>query len=156
VACGSYGREIPAQQAYPAGPGLAITVEHHDDRVVLHLHGELDVGSRESLCRAIRGLLGLHRQTLVLELSGLGFLDCSGLSVLVWAHRQLAGDGRQLIVTRGQPVVNRLLRLTGLDTYLHVSDPLPGHHELGLAGRPVVLQAGDGRRRYSGWAVPAR
>ncbi len=126
MACDSYGRETPAQLAHLAGPGLAITIEHHDDRVVLRLHGELDVGSRESLCRAIRGLLGLHRRTLVLDLSGLGFLDCSGLSVLVWAHRQLSGDGRQLIVTRGPPVVNRLLRLTGLDTYLHVSEAPPG------------------------------
>jgi anti-anti-sigma factor len=132
LACGCDGRETPALAAYPAGPGgqvadgagesgLAITIEHHDERIVLRLHGELDVGNRESLRRAIRGLLGLHPQTLVLELSGLSFLDCSGLSVLVWAHRELAEDGHQLIITGDQPVVNRLLRLTGLDTYLHVS-----------------------------------
>jgi anti-sigma B factor antagonist len=137
VACDFYGWQTPALAAGPAGPGgqgagdsggpgLAITIEHHGDRTVLRLHGELDVGNRESLWRAIRGLLGPRPQTLVLELSALAFADCSGLSVLVWAHQQLTEHGHQLIVTPGQPIVNRLLRLTGLDTYLDVGAHCPG------------------------------
>ncbi len=137
MACNSYGWDTPALVAYPADPGepvadgagesgLAIIIEHHDDQIVLRLHGELDMGTAESLRRAIRGVLRLHPQTLVLELSALGFLDCSGLSVLAWAHRQLAEGGQRLIVARGQPMVNRLLRLTGLDSYLHVSGHCPG------------------------------
>jgi anti-sigma B factor antagonist len=137
VACDSYGWETPALAAHPAGPGghgaggpggpgLDITIEHHSDRIVLRLHGELDVGTRESLCRAIRGLPGPPPQTLVLDISALGFMDCGGLSVLVWAHRRLAGQGHQLIVTPGPPIVNRLLRLTGLDTYLDVGAHCPG------------------------------
>lgn len=138
MACGSYRGDTPALvagTADPSGPdaggaadcGLAIIIEHHGDRVVLRLQGELDVGSRKSLRRAVGNVLGL-RPVLVLELSALGFADCSGLSVLVWAHRQLAEHGHELIVTPGQPMVNRLLRLTGLDTYLHLSGPLPGRH----------------------------
>ncbi len=134
MACDFYGWQTPALAAGPAGPGgqgaggpgLAITIEHHGDRTVLRLHGELDVGNRESLWRVIRGLLGPRPQTLVLELSALAFADCSGLSVLVRAHQQLAEHGHQLIVTPGQPIVNRLLRLTGLDTYLDVGAHCPG------------------------------
>ncbi len=120
---------LPHGQGAGAGePGLAIIIEHHADRTTLRLQGELDTGNRESLRRAIRDVLGL-RPALVLDLSALGFADCGGLSVLVWAQQQLAEHGRELIVTPGQPIVNRLLCLTGLDTYLHFSAPLPGRHE---------------------------
>jgi anti-anti-sigma factor len=104
---------------------MTIIAEYHGDRSVLRLQGELDAGNRESLRRAILDAFRLRPQTLVLELSALGFADCSGLSVLVWAHSHLAEHGTELIVTPGQPMVNRLLRLTGLDTYLHLSAPLP-------------------------------
>jgi anti-anti-sigma regulatory factor len=45
------------------------------------------------------------------------------VSVLVWAHKRLAGRGHELVITGERPVVRRLLHLTGLDTYLHFSTP---------------------------------
>jgi anti-anti-sigma factor len=59
----------------------------------------------------------------VLDLSGLGFMDCSGLRVLVGTHKHLAGDHRQLFVAGSRPIVRRLIRLTGLDGYLRFGWP---------------------------------
>jgi anti-anti-sigma factor len=113
-----------------------IVTEHHGQRSWLRLEGELDVCSTDYLRQAISDVLDRAPKTLVADLSGLGFADCAGLSVLVWAHDILAGQGRELIVTGCQPIVRRLLNLTGLNIYLHVSDePQPGSHRGGLCTR---------------------
>jgi anti-anti-sigma factor len=102
-------------------PYLDITAEHDGPRHVLRLQGELDICNKDCLRRAIGSALEHHPSTLVLDLSALGFMDCSGLSVLVWAHKLLAGQQRQLLITGSQPIVRRLICLMGLDTYLHLS-----------------------------------
>ena len=99
-----------------------IVTEHHGQRSWLRLEGELDVCSTDYLRQAIGNALNRAPKTLVADLSALGFADCAGLSVLVWAHDILAGQGRELIVTGCQPIVRRLLNITGYNRYLHVSD----------------------------------
>lgn len=98
---------------------LAITTECHGRRLRLRLRGELDVTSRHHLISAVTAVLG-HRgaQSVVMDLSEVGFADCSGLSVLVWAYGCLAEFGQDLAITGAQPIVRRLLHVTGLDTHL--------------------------------------
>src|SRR6516225_7379323 len=116
-------------------PHLTITTQHHGRRSVLLLQGELDLCTRERLRRAISSALKRLPQVLVVDLSELDFIDCSGLSVLVWAHKRLAGQDRQLLITGSKPIVRRVIGLAGVETYLHLSAPdaLP----LGCAGQPA-------------------
>src|SRR5690348_10924584 len=93
---------------------LAILTESQEQRSVLRLLGELDASNRDHLHSTISSALENHPPLLVVDLSGLGFMDCAGLSVLVWAHNRLAGCGHRLVITGAQPVVQRLLHLTGL------------------------------------------
>jgi anti-anti-sigma factor len=109
----------------PVSSYLTITIRHCGRRSVLRLQGELDASTEERLRFAIGSALNRSPELLVVDLSELGFMDCSGLSVLVWAHQRLAVQGRQLLLTGAQPVVQRLIRLTGLDTYLHFSARSP-------------------------------
>jgi anti-anti-sigma factor len=106
-----------------ACPYLDIVTEHHCQRSVVRPQGELDVSNRHLLRDAITGALERHPPALVVDLSGLSFIDCAGLSVLVWAHNRLAGHGPGLVLAGGTPIVQQLLRLTGLDAYLHVRTP---------------------------------
>ena len=100
---------------------LAVITEHHGQRSVLRLQGELDVSNRDRLHSAISSVLEHHPPLLVVDLFGLEFSDCAGLSVLVWAHKHLAASGHRLLITGANPAVQRLLHLTDLDTYLHLS-----------------------------------
>ena len=109
----------------PASPYLAITIHHCGQRSVVRLQGELDASTEGRLRCAIGSALDRSPELLVVDLSELGFMDCSGLSVLVWAHQRLAGQDRQLLITGAQPLVQRLIRLTGFDTYLHFSTRRP-------------------------------
>lgn len=99
-------------------PCLAIAAEHHSQRSVVRLQGELDVSTRGRLCQALGSALPGHPPVLVVDLSELDFADCAGISILAWAHKLLAAGGSELLVTGAQPAVGRLLQLTGLDTYL--------------------------------------
>jgi anti-anti-sigma factor len=108
-------------QMMPVSPYLAVTTCHRGRQSVLRLQGELDVCTRDRLRRAISSALRHSPQLLVLDLSALGFMDCSGLSVLVWAHQRLAEQDCRLLITGAQPIVQRLIHLTGLDTHLQLS-----------------------------------
>jgi anti-anti-sigma factor len=102
---------------------LVIVTERHGQPSVLRLQGELDASNRDRLHSTISSALEHHPPLLVVDLSGLDFTDCAGLSVLVGAHERLAASGHRLLITGAKPAVQRLLHLTGLGAYLHLSNP---------------------------------
>lgn len=120
---------------------LAITTERHGRRSVLRVRGELDAANQDLLRCVIRSVVDHHSPlVLLLDLSALGFADCAGLSAVLWAHKRLAGQGHELVLAGIQPLVRRLLNITGLDTYLHVSTL---ETPLAPAGRHAVAMAAE-------------
>ncbi len=91
-----------------------ITVAEQSGVTVLHARGELDVASAPKLKTEIAELMAAGSRALVVDLSEVGFVDSSGLGVLIGAHnelQQLGGDIRVVV----QPQVRRILELTRLD-----------------------------------------
>lgn len=117
----------------------------HPLGVVLTLGGELDLATgarlREVLDPAIRGT-----GAVVIDLSGLRFIDSSGLHLLVQAEQQLRDSGRQLVLVRGSGAVHRVFELTQLDLYFTWCDspstafgaPLERRIESGRMPKPLV------------------
>jgi anti-anti-sigma factor len=52
---------------------------------------------------------------LVIDLSGVTFIDCTGLGALVTAHRQTQARGGSFRVAHVPPRVRRVLELTGVN-----------------------------------------
>jgi anti-anti-sigma factor len=103
---------------------ILVTADARDEPA-LELAGDLDVASREHLWQLIGSLLAnCNPRTVTLDLSRVEFVDCSGLTVLLRAHRQLAARGGRLISTGAQPAVRRIIQLTGLDGYLDLGEEL--------------------------------
>jgi anti-anti-sigma factor len=100
----------------PTPTAFAVRRVDHPLGVVLTLGGELDLASvpllQEQLDRAMRG-----RAAVVIDLSGLRFIDSCGLRTLVGAERQLHGSGGRLVLVRGPRAVHRLFELTRLDSH---------------------------------------
>ena len=132
MACPNKGDDSPVTAVSP----FVTVTEHHGQRSLLRLEGELDVCGTDHLRQVMADVLHRAPKTLVADLSALGFTDCAGLAVLAWAHESLAGHGGELIITGCQPIVRRLLSLTGFDMYLHVSDE-PADAFLVRDGAPV-------------------
>jgi anti-sigma B factor antagonist len=103
-------------------PADAVTVEvaHRGDGVVLHVSGELDLGTASRLTEAVEDALRDGPSVLVIDLSAVEFLASRGLEVLVLAQ-QAAGKTSVRVVANSGPTV-RALRVSGLRGYLDVHD----------------------------------
>ncbi|AUG81210.1 Anti-sigma factor antagonist [Kitasatospora sp. MMS16-BH015] len=82
---------------------------------VVRAYGDLDLDTAPALCRDLTAALPRHRQV-VLDLSGVDFMDCSGIGALVHAQNQADHLGVALEVRGAGPAVRRLIELTGLGT----------------------------------------
>ncbi|HTQ94954.1 MAG TPA: STAS domain-containing protein [Streptosporangiaceae bacterium] len=86
--------------------------------VIVKVRGEIDLGSARILGRHLSLVLTRQAPATILDLSGLVFLDCAGLRVLLSASRQAAAHGGSLVLAAPRPVVVTLLQLTGSDQHL--------------------------------------
>ena len=88
---------------------LECTTRRTDGHAVITVTGDLDLGTRDALIRAVHEALDDGATTVELDLSGLAFCDSSGLTGLVAAHRIAEADGRRAYVGAASPPVRNLL-----------------------------------------------
>jgi anti-sigma B factor antagonist len=98
---------------------FAATVTSADTSTVIAVRGEVDVATAPILRRALaeadaRGRRDLMGGPVVVDLSGVTFIDASGLSVLVGAARWARGEGRMLVLRDPSPATMRVLEITRL------------------------------------------
>jgi anti-sigma B factor antagonist len=100
-------------------PPLTLEVEHRDDVAVMRLGGDLDIVSAPVFRAALQEAVETGPGSVVVDLSGLQFIDSSGLGSLVAIRRNLLSAGGLLVcVVTPQSRTADLLRLTGLDRVL--------------------------------------
>lgn len=88
--------------------------EDNGDTVLL-LSGAVDLVSKEELVAV--GLRELDRagcRRLVLEMSGVGFMDSSGLSALITLDNDAQARDAQVVIREPSNRVDRLLEISGL------------------------------------------
>lgn len=95
---------------------LSIHLERTSDLLAIGLVGELDIATVGRLEQAIREVEGEPR--VCLDLSGLRFIDSTGLRVLLVADAAARAAGRELILRRGPDRVQRAFRLARLEERL--------------------------------------
>jgi anti-anti-sigma factor len=96
------------------------TSDHHG--VSLALYGELDLGSVAELDRQLDEIERTGPLRLVIDLSGLRFMDSTGLASIVQAQRRAQASGRELVLRRPTSQVRRLFELTGITGRLTIDD----------------------------------
>jgi anti-anti-sigma factor len=92
---------------------VAVVVDGGGREIVLHVTGEIDLSTCGRLRDAIEPHLGPRKQV-ILELSGVRFMDSSCLGILEHARTSLTADGGSLVLRNPSRVAHRLLTLTGL------------------------------------------
>jgi anti-anti-sigma factor len=93
------------------GP-LRIESRREGDAVVVALNGELDLASAPDLERELREAESGHPSRVVIDLSGLGFMDSTGLQALLRTRERADAGTYQLALRRGPHQVQRVFELT--------------------------------------------
>jgi anti-sigma B factor antagonist len=103
---------------------LQVDYRADDGTVVIDLAGELDIASAPELKKAIDRATASGARIVIVDLHGLEFMDSTGISLLVRAHKSALKSEHRFAVIKGAPQVDRLLTLTGLDQQLTLLDRL--------------------------------
>ena len=89
---------------------------------LVRVRGDLDLESAPALTDRLKALVGQH--LLVVDLTGVEFLDSTGLGVLVGAHTDSAACGGGLALVGLHPRVQKVLRITKLNKVFTTYDTL--------------------------------
>lgn len=101
---------------------LVLETHRHDDLTVIAVKGEVDLYTAPSLKDRIADLVSGGKSRLAVELSGVEFMDSTGLGVLIGGLKRCkeAGGSLALIAPR-EPVV-KVLAITGLDKVFRIHE----------------------------------
>ena len=93
---------------------FAITQERRGGVPLLRVRGELDMYTAPRLKEVVIAALNGETKSLALDLSGVEFLDSSGLQVLMSARKRTAERGGDVYVLGVKEQVRRVFNLLGL------------------------------------------
>ena len=107
-------RNAPFASDHPLLPALSVhPFDLTDNTCVLTVHGELDLNSTALLELALAECRQRGCTCIILDLSPLRFIDCTGVDLLTTFQRTLP-DGHSLVLAEPQPAVRDTLALTNL------------------------------------------
>jgi anti-sigma B factor antagonist len=95
--------------------GLRVDIQETGGDLVVKAIGEVDVSSATLLETR---LVQTARRTVVLDLSGVSFLDASGLGAILHAREKIAADGHELSIRGAVGIVRRVFDITDLSHLL--------------------------------------
>jgi anti-sigma B factor antagonist len=96
-------------------PLIALQASGPPTEPTLRIEGEIDVATAPKLRTALTALIDGGARRITLDLAAVGFVDSSGLGVLVGALRKLEdANGGRLRVENVQDGVRKVFEITGL------------------------------------------
>ena len=94
------------------------------DRAIVTVRGDLDLQVAERVVNEIAKVEERSPTLLVLDLSGLSFLDSSGMGVIAAAQARAIEAGRRIVLVKPPYTVRRAFELSGFDDVIEVVDDL--------------------------------
>lgn len=111
---------------------LHLTTSRQGATVIVHVSGELDIATtsvlRDHLLDILRETYHGHWKIdeVVMELSGLSFIDAAGLGALVSINDHARRTATPFLLSGITPQVKRLLLITGLTAHFPIRPQPPG------------------------------
>jgi anti-sigma B factor antagonist len=123
--CGGCGNE-----EWTVDQVFGIAEQSVDGTSVVTVSGEVDVATAPAVRDCLNQVIDRDRGLVVADLSGVTFIDSTGLGVLIGAHRRCADSGRPLRVVVVEPRIRKVFEITGLTELFPIHPSL----DLALAG----------------------
>ena len=94
---------------------MQIDLQQERDRLTIRLTGELDHHAAGSIFSRLGALPAAIPRRCELDLSGVSFMDSSGIAVVLGLRRRLGFIGSELSVRGVQPQAMRVFHAAGVD-----------------------------------------
>ena len=99
-------------------PELEVQIAHEGSTTTVVVVGEIDLVTTVRLNRELEMAFEAEPQWLRIDLSGVAFMDTTGVAVLLKARRTALAAGCRFSVKSASPTIQRLLEITGLASLL--------------------------------------
>jgi anti-sigma B factor antagonist len=97
--------------------------------VVVEVQGEVDLASAPQLRRGLHELIDQDQVRIAIDLTGVEFMDSTGLGVLIGSLKRLKESDGALVLGGIKPSVARVFEVTGLDRIFTIH---PSLAEIGM------------------------
>jgi anti-sigma B factor antagonist len=101
---------------------IKVTTREAGDRTVIDVEGEVDVFTAPKLRETIIACISEGKDKLIVNLSGVDFMDSTGLGVLVGGLKRVKERNGELAIAGAQGTVLRVLNVTGLNAVFPLHD----------------------------------
>lgn len=101
---------------------LTLTSVREGDVHTVCLFGELDLATADGVADEIGRVQATDAPSIVVDLSGLTFMDSTGVRLMLNANARSRADANRLTMLRGGVAVQRVLELCGVDRLLPFAD----------------------------------
>ncbi len=95
---------------------MKVIIQDYNDVTVVELQGELDSDSAELFQKNITDIIAQNKTNIVIDMSGVGFIDSQGLEAMLWARDYSSQNKRQLRLAGLDETCMRILEVTRLDS----------------------------------------
>ncbi len=102
---------------------MDITIDSHNDVMILRLQGRFLAGKDGPLCRqAVKDLIDSGKRKLLLDFSGVPYIDSTGLGFLAGCRAAAQQAGTLLVLASLCERVRRVLDEVNLSEYFEIAD----------------------------------
>lgn len=101
---------------------MGFDVTQQGDVTVINVEGQLIVGNRQELKQKVLEELENGARKFLVDFSNTGYIDSSGLGVLVSLSKKIREQDGELRLANLNDDLRTLFELTKLDTLFHISD----------------------------------
>lgn len=101
---------------------MSFTIAKSGDVTVVEVEGQLIVGNRQELKQRVLDELEHGERRFLIDFSGTGYIDSSGLGVLVSLSKKIRELGGELRLANLNDDLRTLFELTKLDTLFQIAE----------------------------------
>jgi anti-sigma B factor antagonist len=104
---------------------MSFDVKKQNGVTIIDVEGQLIVGNRQELKQKVLEELEGGARKFLIDFSGTGYIDSSGLGVLVSLSKKIREQGGELRLANLNEDLRTLFELTKLDTLFHIASSRP-------------------------------
>jgi anti-sigma B factor antagonist len=100
--------------------GMEVSEANANDVSIVALNGRLDAASAKSVLAGIKELVKRNRFNIILDMSGVEFIDSAGVGILLASYRAVDAKGGALKICAIQNQVKSIFSLTRLSKFFEI------------------------------------